>query len=55
MQGLQYVGNWHGDVNTAGGTWVTVSGGGIGISNNFFGANGSGSKEVSGISCAEVG
>ena len=47
MLGLQYVGNWHGDVNTAGGTWVTVSGGGIGISSNFFGANGSGSNAIS--------
>jgi hypothetical protein len=37
MQGLQYVGNWHGDLNAAGGTWVTVFGGGIDINNNWFG------------------
>jgi hypothetical protein len=37
MQGLQYTGNWHGDLNAAGGTWVTVFGGGIDINNNWFG------------------
>lgn len=37
MQGLQYVGNWHGDLNAAGGTWITVFGGGIDINNNWFG------------------
>lgn len=37
MQGLQYTGNWHGDLNAAGGTWVTVFGGGIDINDNWFG------------------
>lgn len=47
MEGLHYVGNWHGDVNTAGGTWVTVFGGGIDIEDNFMGANGAGSNAIS--------
>lgn len=39
QQGLAYEGNWHGDVSTAGGTWVTVFGGAVDIGKNWFGGN----------------
>jgi hypothetical protein len=37
--GLTYINNWHGDVTTNGGTWVSVSGSGLDFSGNFFGGN----------------
>ena len=46
QEGLQYIGNWHGDASTTGGTWVTVYGGGINIAGNWFGGN-SGSNAIS--------
>jgi hypothetical protein len=39
--GLSYLNNWHGDVTTNGGSWVTVSGNGIDIAGDFFGGNAS--------------
>lgn len=43
--GLSFSGNWLGDVTTAGGTWLNLSGGGIDISGNFIGG-GSGSNAI---------